>query len=287
MTDTPQSEALAASLPALLIAARRVAATVAQGVHGRRRAGLGESFWQYRPFVPGDGAGRIDWRQSARADSASGVRYFVREREWEAAQTVVLWRDGGPGMRWKSRLARAEKIDRASLLLLALAALLLRAGERVRLAGAERAVAGRAGLEQLAGALATAAPGFPEMALPRHGVAVLFGDFLAPVEETRALLGRLAAAGMGGHLLAVLDPAEAELPYEGRVRFETPGGGERVLVPRAGEVRAAYGHRLASHQAALAGMAAAAGFGWTVHRTDAPPEAALLALHQALSGKRA
>ena len=99
-----------------MVAAERVAATVAQGVHGRRRVGQGESFWQFRPFLPGDALTRIDWRQSAKSD-----RDFVRETEWEAAQTVCLWRDGSPNMRWHSAGATTEKAARAELLLLALA----------------------------------------------------------------------------------------------------------------------------------------------------------------------
>ena len=91
-----RAEALGARLPPLLVAAERVAATVAQGVHGRRRVGQGDSFWQFRPFLPGDATNRIDWRQSARSE-----RIFVRETEWEAAQTVALWRDGGETMRWR------------------------------------------------------------------------------------------------------------------------------------------------------------------------------------------
>ena len=130
---------LAGTLPALMIAADRVAATVIQGVHGRRRVGQGDSFWQFRPFLPGDAVNRVDWRQSARSDRA-----FVRETEWEAAQTVCLWRDGGASMRWRSRRAATEKIERAGLLLLALAALLLRGGERVRLIGAETGAPGAA-----------------------------------------------------------------------------------------------------------------------------------------------
>jgi uncharacterized protein (DUF58 family) len=36
-------------MPRLCSKQRRVAATLAHGVHGRRRAGTGESFWQFRP----------------------------------------------------------------------------------------------------------------------------------------------------------------------------------------------------------------------------------------------
>ena len=49
-----QAEQLAATLPPLLVAAERVASVVAQGVHGRRRVGSGETFWQYRRYQPGD-----------------------------------------------------------------------------------------------------------------------------------------------------------------------------------------------------------------------------------------
>src|SRR5919198_4393785 len=82
-------EQLAATLPPLLVAAERVASTVAQGVHGRRRVGQGDSFWQFRQYEPGDSAARIDWRESAKSQ-----RLYVRETEWEAAQSVWLWRDG-------------------------------------------------------------------------------------------------------------------------------------------------------------------------------------------------
>src|ERR1700761_8551982 len=128
-----QAEALGARLPPLLVAAERVAATVAQGVHGRRRVGQGDSFWQFRRFVAGDPIARIDWRQSAKSGRPVPEGWFIRETEWEAAQTVCLWRDVSPSMRWHSRGMAIEKRERADLLLLALASLLLRGGERVLL----------------------------------------------------------------------------------------------------------------------------------------------------------
>ena len=41
-----ESRTLAASLPRLVLEARRIAANVIHGQHGRRRAGTGESFCQ-------------------------------------------------------------------------------------------------------------------------------------------------------------------------------------------------------------------------------------------------
>src|SRR5919202_2331648 len=129
------AEQLAARLPPLLVAAERVAATVAQGVHGRRRVGQGDSFWQFRQYQPGDAPQRIDWRESAKSQ-----RVYIRETEWEAAQSVWLWRDSSPSMDYSSAayITGADwptKRDRAELLLVALASLLLRGGERLTLLG--------------------------------------------------------------------------------------------------------------------------------------------------------
>ncbi len=279
---TQAAQALGAHLPPLMAAAERVAATVAQGVHGRRRVGQGDSFWQYRPFYTGDSAARIDWRISARSD-----RTYVRETEWEAAQTVCLWRDGGASMRWKSRGAAVEKADRAGLLLLALAALLLRGGERVRLLASDsRPIAGIGGLARLADALAREPDSFglpPEARVPRHARVVLIGDLLSPLASLQECVTRLAALPVTGTLLQVLDPAEALLPYEGRVRFDGLRRSETALIPRVENIRAEYAERLAQQQRGLAAICTAAGWRFAVHRTDHPPEAALLSLYAALA----
>jgi uncharacterized protein (DUF58 family) len=285
-----RAEALGARLPPLLVAAERVAATVAQGVHGRRRVGQGDSFWQFRPFVVGDSIARIDWRQSAKSGRQAPHGWFVRETEWEAAQTVGLWRDSSPSMRWHSRVVAVEKGERATLLLLALAALLLRGGERVMLiAPDERPVAGRTGLDRFAAALdgqVAADIGLPpHVKLPRHASVVLIGDFLAPLEEIQAEIGRLSTVPVSGTLLQVLDPAEVELPYSGRIRFRGVEHDGDTLIPRVESVRTAYAARLKAQQAGLAAICGAAGFSFATHRTDQPPEAALLGLYTALSAR--
>jgi uncharacterized protein (DUF58 family) len=277
--SVPWAEQLGAALPPLLVEAERVAATVMPGLHGRRRAGPGEAFWQFRPYVPGDQANRIDWRQSGKSD-----RLFIRETEWEAAQTVALWHATGPGMAWRSTQDLPSKALRAQVLLLALAALLLRGGERVRLFGLPRPFAGRHALPAIADQLGQMAPRPEDPRIARHARAVLFGDFWEPLEQTRAAIAALAAQGVRGHLLQVLDPAEETLPYAGRVRFEGLGAGiAPALVPRVEAVREVYAERVARHRAALAALAQSAGWSFATHRTDHPPEAALLALHQALA----
>ncbi|NHX27360.1 DUF58 domain-containing protein, partial [Escherichia coli] len=124
------AEGLAAALPPLLAQAEHLATTVMMGEHGRRRAGMGDEFWQYRPAHAGDPAHRIDWRRSARSD-----QHFVREKEWQAAQSVTLWVDPSQAMQFAGDGRHGTKADRAGLLALALSVLLIRGGERVGLAG--------------------------------------------------------------------------------------------------------------------------------------------------------
>jgi uncharacterized protein (DUF58 family) len=287
-----RAEALGSRLPPLVVAADRVAATVLQGVHGRRRAGQGDAFWQFRPFLPGDTAGRIDWRQSAKSD-----RLFIRETEWEAAQTIALWSDASRSMEWVFSADRHTKRERADLLTAALAALALRGGERVRLiGGGGRSHAGRAGLTSLVETMTTVTKSralpLPDHSLPRHARAVLIGDFMAPLPEIHAAVAALAAWPVRGHILQVLDPEEETLgegnrAYAGRVLFEWGGtgasGGQAILVPRVEEARPVYVERLRHHREGIAAIAAAAGWGFMTHHLDQPPQTALLALWQALA----
>lgn len=280
-----RAETLAARLPPLLVAAERVASTVAQGVHGRRRVGLGETFWQFRRYQPGDAPQMIDWRQSAKTQPV-----FVRENEWEAAQSVWLWRDRSGSMEYRSTPELPTKRERADLLLLATAVLLIRGGERVALLNSGvRPDHGKHTLNRLANLLSDPAAtpradGLPRVEpLPRHAQVVLFGDLLSPLSEIHATVSGLSGRGLRGHLLQVLDPAEETLPFDGRVEFAGFEGEDEVLVPRVEAVRAAYLERLRAQQEGLAALARAAGWSFAVHRTDRPPQTALLALWGALA----
>jgi uncharacterized protein (DUF58 family) len=273
-----EADGLGAGLPPLMVAADRLAASVSLGVHGHRRAGPGESFWQFRRYRNEDSAARIDWRQSARSQ-----HLFVREREWEAAQTVWLWRDGGPGMAFASGGVR--KIDRAELLLLALGALLIRGGERIGFAGSpDRPAASRLALTRIAHALeggdARARETPPRAPIARGATLMWLSDFLEP--NALDTLGDFARAGVAGHLLRIVDPAEEDFPYSGRARFESMRPGKSALFGRAESVAAAYRARFKAHGEMVAETATRAGWTVTVHRTDQSPLAALVALHAAI-----
>jgi uncharacterized protein (DUF58 family) len=281
-----QAEALGASLPPLLAQAEQLAATVILGDHGRRRAGMGDEFWQYRPAHAGDSASMVDWRRSAKSDA-----HFVREREWQAAQTVMLWVDPARSMQFSGEKDRANKADRAQLLALALSVLLLRGGERVGLSGdAARPRSGRAQLLHLMQGLAGAQGGdygAPEVAgLVSHGRAVFISDFLGDPEEVETALGIASDSGVKGVLVQVLDPAEEEFPFDGRTIFESMGGSLRHETLRAGDLRARYLTRLTERKARLGMLARASGWHYLCHHTGQSAQSALLWLFAALERGR-
>jgi uncharacterized protein (DUF58 family) len=279
-----EAASLAARLPSLVIAAKKLAQSVMHGVHGRRRAGPGENFWQFRPFISGEPAMAIDWRRSAREDRA-----YVREREWEAAHTVWLWADRSASMRFASLMAQSSKIERAVVLGLAASDLLVRGGERVGLLGLTRPVATRGVIERFAEAIAVdeglntapvALP--PTQPLKAHSKAILIGDFLSEDDDIRRLIAALAADGAEGHVVMIADPIEETFPYQGHTEFIGPDGVRRLRAPRAQGLREEYLRRLQRHREAVREACAARGWSFAIHRTDRPAAEALLALRMRL-----
>ena len=285
MTSVLQHEAdiLAEGLPPLLVAAERLASAASLGVHGRRKAGIGEDFWQFRRYRSEDSRTSIDWRQSAKSQ-----HLFVREREWDAAQSIWFWRDASAGMRFAS--GNVTKLARANLIGLALAALLVKGGERVALFGeAEPPSTSRFGLRRMAHQLETNPRDIslpPEGTVTRNGHFVWLSDFLSPLEEIEAVMRRLSLSAVHGSLVHIIDPAEEDFPFSGRTRFEDARGAESEILGRAESVAPAYRARFKAHGEAVAALGAR--FGWNIisHRTDKPPQTALIALYAQLGGGR-
>jgi len=273
---------LSARLPELLVAARRIAANVLLGLHGRRHPGPGESFWQFRPYVPGEPARQIDWRRSARDH-----HLYVREREWEASQTVWLWADLSPSMDFRSRLSETTKLDRAVVLMLALADMLGRGGERVGVPGLVEPRIGRDSADRIARVLADAetVDEWPKLdRVGRFSDVVILSDCLTEPGLLGDRLRSLAGRGANAHILQVFDPAEETFPYEGRLEFRDPESGDLWLTERAGGLRADYRARLEAHRELIRGFARQAGFSFAVHHTDRPAAEGLLFLQARLSG---
>lgn len=273
-----EGRTLAAVMPRLILDARRVAATVLHGLHGRRRVGSGENFWQYRRFVSGEPASRVDWRRSARDD-----HLYVREQEWEAAHTVWIWPDRSPSMVFVSSLAQETKLYRTLVIALALAEILVEGGERVGIPGLMRPTGSRNVIDRMAQAIvhdraarASLPPSFSPSPLAE---VVLLSDLWSAFADVRQTLAQLSGSGARGHVVQVVDPAEETFPYWGRIEFVEPEGGGRVTAGRAQVWRDDYRERVQRHRTQIRAETDRLAWSFIIHRTDHAVAELLLALH--------
>lgn len=287
---TSEAARLAEVLPHLAVEARIVAAQLQLGIHGRRRPGPGEEFWEFRPFVTGESTGRIDWRRSARDD-----RLYVREREWESASAHWLWIDLSASMHFCSALAERPKRDRAVLIGLALADILVHAGERVGIPGRTVPMASRNIITRLAEAMLRQDPRQPAPltmdALPenlpvkRQDHLILIGDFIMPTTEFAEKLARIALSGVRGTVVLIRDPVEEEFPFSGELEFEGLESRETWRVGEAAEIAPRYRERIAAINEELRRIALRNGFGFVKHLTHRPAAETLLALAALIAGQ--
>jgi uncharacterized protein (DUF58 family) len=189
-------------------------------------------------------------------------------------------------MRWRSARDFETKHDRAYLLAVALGFLLEQAGERIGLLDRPGpAFTGRTAPARLAHALVQAGPveTFPEQGAAPRSTVVLLSDFLMPPEAIARQAERWAAAGLSGHMMQILDPAEEALPYQGRVRLHGLEREGDMLLPHAESLRDEYGLALDSHRKALAAIARQVGWRFSTHNTSQPARAALTHLYAAMA----
>lgn len=282
-------ESTADTLPALMVEASRLAASVAMGDHGRRRAGVGEDFWQFRQALPGDNLANVDWRRSGRSDIA-----YVREREWEAAHTIAIWSDASQSMDYRGKRGVSSKAERADLLAMALSILLSKAGERVTLPAtiAAEPRTGERQLQRIAQALslnrkARAEYGqVPDFGDQSAAKSVFLSDFLGGDEQIFEPLKSVSENSGMGCLVQILDETEEDFPFDGRVIFESMGGGLSFETHRAKALRSEYREKLAMRSEALREFARQYGWQYLKHHTSQSPSAALLWLHMAIGAGR-
>lgn len=272
-----QAEILASSLPALAFKS-----TASQAPHvgsaGRRKAGTGEHFWQYRRYAREDDAARVDWRRSARGDEL-----FVRESELETARTALFWCDPHAGFDWRGSPERRTKADEARLMMLALGTMLSRDGDRIGVLGSGRTPSfGKRAVDRLAEDLSTDQAGDFPLPPRRPAFAVIASDFYDRVETWEERLIPLASVCREGVLLAVSDPVEIEFPFEGRVRLSRPGETLRRIFGRAQTVRETYFEKYRENRAGLEALARRLGWRFVAHDTGKVTLAGAAALKRAL-----
>jgi uncharacterized protein (DUF58 family) len=282
LTLRADAETLAAPFPALLAEAEQLASTLMAGDHGRRRAGGGETFWQYRPAQNHDEMRAIDWRRSARSDAQ-----FVQDKEWQIAQSISIWVDRSASMSFTSLKDGITKSTRARTLALATAILLLRGGERVGLTGNQLLPRrGSVQLEQMVQILSKdidADFGTPNAdGLLPHSRALFVSDFMGDMAGIERALDKAVLRDVRGALVQILDPAEEAFPYDGRTIFESMSGAISHETLKACDLRDRYLDRLAQRKDDLATLAKASGWQFHTHHTNQSASGALLWVYSAL-----
>jgi len=280
------AEQTAGRLPDLLIAAEKAATAVRMGDHAQRRSGSGEKFWQFREYQNSDRPQDIDWRQSGRGD-----RIFVRQKEWQTTQTALIWCQRNDSMHYASRTILPTKHEAAATISLALAILMAGAGELVgTLDGTLRPSKGEIAIQSLGEKLLEA----DSLPLPhhlmrepaRHATIILAGDFLTSIDNIQHAVHALAGRTVNILLLQILDPAEVNLPFRGRVIFEAPQSGEQHHVTNVDSVRESYQKKMTAHVDSLQSLCHHNSWYFVQHVTDTDASATLLALWRLIGQSR-
>lgn len=266
------ADAAAAGLPAILTAADKAATSILTGDHAQRKSGTGEKFWQFREYSQGDRPQDIDWRRSARGD-----RLFVRQKEWQTTQTVLFWCQRNRAMTYHSRPQYARKSDHAMILSLALASLFHNAGELTGLLSGDmrpgRTESTRLRMaNQIFETRTGDLPRTDALQIPMNGQLVLAGDFLTPPELIGDCFDRLASRASNVIVLQVLDPAELNLPFAGRVIFENDFSGLKQHIENVESIRDEYKKRIDAQIESVSALCRRHGWGWYLHTTDRAPK---------------
>ncbi|ALE03568.1 putative conserved membrane protein [Bartonella ancashensis] len=251
-----------------LLQARLIASTLMAGWHGRRKCGSGENFWQFRPYVEGEPITRIDWRRSAR-----DKHIYLREYEWETAQTIWIWPDQSASMHYCSRFSKISKGNHALILSLALATLLTRSGEHVAIPDLMPPTMISNIAEHMALALIhykgeSPLPNFS--AITNSSQIIIISDFLDPIETIIENLKLLTMKKVNAYLIETSDPAEEYFPFTGRTEFIDPETKEKTIFGKAENLSKSYCKLYQERRQKLMHFCSRQGWTYQVSKTDQP-----------------
>lgn len=281
-----QVTSLSMSLPPLVLQAIRLAETLTQGGQGHRHAGLGDSFFAYRPYSATENASSIDWRASARMPQP-----VVRTHEHETPQTLYLWVDNSASMDYGSHDDLLTKAAAARLVALSLTAMLFKGNEQVAtLDGQIKPTRSANQLVHFYEAFVHAQPlNLPQLSSANSRAHVLMvGDLLPQAEDTTWWIQKHLAQGITLSFVEVSDPVEDTFRFKGPTRFrglEKRDGTLEFLAPE--DLRHSYLTRRGEFRNILKDQAHRSGGHYFTYRTDTDIEDILLQLYQYLGQPRA
>lgn len=281
MSNIKTATDIAKNLPGLLLEAERVAHGFMRGVHGRRKIGSGEAFWQFRQWQDGDNPKEIDWKQTAKSDDI-----YIKQMEWEASQAAWLFRDGSPSMSFSSSKKCLLKKDYAEILLLSLSIVLLNGGERVGLLGTDLPLqVGCNSVPRICEYLPNQRNFNLASQISVNSQAVIISDFFSNLEEVKKICSSLALKKIKGVLVQINDRAEEILPYKGRINFSAMSGGDEKLISKVEDITDEYRKNFLSHRDNIQTFAKSIGWGFLHYNTNMKLEDPLHEIYNGLTVK--
>lgn len=267
-------------LPELVTRAEKLSNQMAIGIHQKKKSGSGEFFWQFRQYTQSDDQRDIDWRRSAKGDDL-----YVREKELQTAQTVMIWAQQNESMDFRSRRQYLRKQDCAHILGLAIAHLGHKAGEKIRVFGnshsSDRTFESFA--KSLHSLQTDALPNPQNDIRSKNVTAFLIGDFLSPIEDIERRLSVMQTVTPNIVCIQILDEAEIELPYKGRVLFHRGNRSETALINDVASVQNEYKKRMDNHIQSLKNSCKKYGYEYVLFPTNTDMKSCLLDIYQRLS----
>ena len=279
-----KAEKLTFQIPNLLIKANNIANTVWEGMHNRNKAGVGDSFWQFRKYEYGDPAHLIDWKKSAKSYDT-----FVKEKELYTLQDIVIWRDTSKSMNFSSNKQIEPKIYRANLLTLALTIIFSKSGENIVLNGFNSKLShGNKVINFIANQITSkikesflSRPNIDE--IKNNSDVILISDFLNDIKDTEEIIRKLSSRGINGNIIHVLDPAEKTFPFKGRINFNGLEEEESILIGNAESIKNNYKKAITAHCNKVKKLALSYSWKYYMDITDNSPESSLLNICNTLS----
>jgi uncharacterized protein (DUF58 family) len=287
-------------LAGLELKARQIVDGALSGLHRSPHRGFSVEFAEHREYVPGDDLRYVDWKVYGKRD-----RYYLKQFEQETNFVCELLLDVSPSMRYRSFPGYLTKLDYARRLGAALAYLVLRQQDAVGLmtfsgdlmqsikpsgqaAHFKQIIHVLEGLDVEDAARAGAARPVsdpPEFDRPLHesaerirprSLVILLSDCFAEPDSVTAALRHFRHRRHDLSVLHIVDPAEADFPFEEPTLFhDLESTASEFVDPRG--VQAAYRREFEDFRLRLEAVTRDFGMDYALLRTDTP-------LEQALSG---
>ncbi len=282
-----EAEREISTLPALMMTAEEISESVIHGMHSQGKSGAGEKFWQFKEYQGTDRPQDIDWRQSAKSDTI-----FTKQKEWQTSQKTYIWCASGSSMDFKSSNKIYRKQACAQIISMSLALLLRRSDEQIGLFGDLKTGNSEDKMHKIADILLNKSnidnklPNLNDFALPNHASFIGISDFLSDIDKISDNFARILHSTKSAIIIQILDPAEIELPYKGRVSFKPNHDDDGYVINNVASIRGEYKNRMEIHINNVKSLCNELGWHYILHKTDSEITKTLESIWIMIEGKK-